>query len=98
MKEHLKHVSEDVQTIYARTEDNISRQIFESRLLLTLAQRKPDEENYKCCEQRGESLDKVSLFHSGLYDKRGNIGFASGLGGASRVEDRELDTYSDSGI
>lgn len=58
----------------------------------------PDEENYKCCEQRCESLDKVSLFHSGLYDKRGNIGFVSGFGGASRVEDRELDTYADSEI
>lgn len=36
MKEYLKCVSEDVQMIYSRIEDDISRQIFESRLLLTL--------------------------------------------------------------
>ena len=44
MKEYLKHVSEDIQMIYSRIEDDISRQIFENRLMLTLAQRKPDED------------------------------------------------------
>lgn len=58
----------------------------------------PDEENYKCCEERCASLEKVSLFHSGLYDKRGNIGFVSGFGGSSCIENRERDTYADSEI
>lgn len=43
MEEYLKRVSEDVQTIYSRIEDDISRQIFENRLMLTLTQRKKDE-------------------------------------------------------
>lgn len=58
----------------------------------------PDEENYKCCEERCASLEKVSLFRSGLCDKRGNIGFVSGFGGASCIENRERDTYADSEI
>ena len=44
MKEYIKRVSEDIQTIYSRIDDDISRQIFENRLMLTLAQRKPDED------------------------------------------------------
>ncbi len=58
----------------------------------------PDDENYKCCEERCASLEKVSLFHSGLCDKRGNIGFVSGFRGASCIENRERDTYADSEI
>lgn len=37
MKEYIKRVSEDIQTIYSRIDDDISRQIFENRLMLTLA-------------------------------------------------------------
>lgn len=58
----------------------------------------PDEENYKYCEERCASLEKVSLFQSGLCDKRGNIGFVSGFGGASCIENREGNTYADSEI
>lgn len=58
----------------------------------------PDEENYKGCEERCSSLEKVSLFQSGLCDKCGNIGFVSGFGGASCIENRERDTYADSEI
>lgn len=38
MNEHLKRISSDVQQIYSRIGDDYSRQIFESRLLLTLTQ------------------------------------------------------------
>lgn len=58
----------------------------------------PDDENYKHCKERCALMENVSLFHSGLFDRRGNIGFTSGLGGSSRVVDRELATYADSEI
>ena len=58
----------------------------------------PDAVNYKCCEEKCASLEKVSLFQSGLCDKCGNIGFVSGFGGASCIESRERDTYADSEI
>lgn len=58
----------------------------------------PDEENYRRCEDRCASLEKVSLFHSGLCDRCGNIGFVSGLGGSSCIENKERGTYADSEI
>lgn len=58
----------------------------------------PDEENYKHCKERCALMENVSLFHSGLFDRRGNIEFASGLNGSSRVVDRELDIYANSEI
>lgn len=58
----------------------------------------PDAVNYKSCEEKCASLEKVSLFQSGLCDKCGNIGFVSGFGGASCIENRERDTYADSEI
>lgn len=58
----------------------------------------PDEGNYRRCEDRRASLEKVSLFHSGLCDRCGNIGFVSGLGGSSCIENRERGTYADSEI
>ena len=58
----------------------------------------PDEENYKHCKEKCVLMENVSLFRSGLFDRRGNIGFASGLGSSSSVVDRERDTYADSEI
>lgn len=58
----------------------------------------PDKSSYEICKEKigqTENLEKVSLFNCGLFDRQGRIGFASGLGGASRIENQGQDFYSD---
>lgn len=58
----------------------------------------PDKSNYELCKEKAYGWDNVSLFHCGLFDRRGKMGFASGLGGTSRIEDQEQGFYSDCNI
>lgn len=55
----------------------------------------PEKSNYELCKEKIEYRDRISLFNCGLLDRRGKIGFTSGLGGASRIEDLKQDFYSD---
>lgn len=55
----------------------------------------PEKSNYELCNNKIGEWDKVSLFHCGLFDNRGTIGFTAGLGGASRIENQKNDFYSD---
>lgn len=55
----------------------------------------PEKSNYELCKEKAEQWEHVSLFNCGLFDRQGNIGFTSGLGGASRIENQQQDFYSD---
>lgn len=55
----------------------------------------PDRGNFELCKEKAEQWEHVSLFNCGLFDRQGNIGFTSGLGGASRIENQQQDFYSD---
>lgn len=55
----------------------------------------PEKSNYELCKEKAEQWENVSLFNCGLLDRQGKIGFTSGLGGASRIEDQQQDFYSD---
>lgn len=55
----------------------------------------PEKSNYELCKEKARQWERVSLFNCGLFDRQGNIGFTSGLGGASRIEDQKQDFYSD---
>ena len=58
----------------------------------------PEKSNYELCKEKIgqiEKLEKVSLFNCGLFDRQGRVGCASGLGGASRIENQVQDFYSD---
>ncbi len=58
----------------------------------------PEKSDYEFCKEKAEHLDNVSLFNCGLLDRQGKIGFTAGLGGASRIEDKKRDFYSDYNI
>lgn len=55
----------------------------------------PEQSNYGRCKEIAEQWEHVSLFNCGLLDRQGSIGFTSGLGGASRIENRQQDFYPD---
>lgn len=55
----------------------------------------PEKSNYELCKEKAEQWEHVNLFNCGLFDRQGNIGFTSGLGGASRIENQQQDFYSD---
>lgn len=55
----------------------------------------PEQSNYGRCKETAEQWEHVSLFNCGLLDRQGSIGFTSGLGGASRIENRQQDFYPD---
>ncbi|MCM1038073.1 MAG: FkbM family methyltransferase [Ruminococcus sp.] len=55
----------------------------------------PEKRNYESCKKKIGNRNNISLFSCGLYDKQGKIGFTSGLGGASRIENPKQDFYAD---
>lgn len=58
----------------------------------------PEKGNYELCKEKIEKYDNIRLINCGLFDRQGKIGFTSGLGGASRIENQEQDFYSDYNI
>lgn len=55
----------------------------------------PEKSNYELCKEKAEQWKRVSLFNCGLLDRKGAVGFTSGLGGASRIENKQQDFYPD---
>ncbi len=55
----------------------------------------PERNDYELCEEKAGKWDNVHLFNCGLYDRQSKMGFTSGLGGASRIENQQQDFYSD---
>lgn len=55
----------------------------------------PEKTNYEFCKEKMGDYDNVCLYNCGLFDRQGKVGFASGFGGASRIENQKQDFYAD---